>query len=70
MLRFKPGLDPAISRLQFSVYYDRRWIDVSIVGEDVTLTSEFTSRPPVTVACRGQEAVLGSGETREFLRSP
>lgn len=70
VLRFKPGLDPAISRLQFSVYYDRRWIDVSIVGEDVTLTSEFTSRPPVTVACRGQEAVLGSGETREFPRFP
>lgn len=70
VLRFKPGLDPAIGRLGFSVYYDRRWIDVSIAGEDVTLTSEVTPRPPVTVACRGEEAVLGSGESREFHRSP
>jgi alpha,alpha-trehalase len=70
VLRFKPGLDPAIGRLDFSVYYDRRWIDVSVAGESVTLTSEITSRPPVTVACRGEEALLESGETREFHRSP
>lgn len=66
VLRFKPGLDPAIGRLDFGVYFDRRWIDVSVSGESVTLTSEVTSRSPVTVICRGEKAILGSGETREF----
>jgi alpha,alpha-trehalase len=66
VLRFKPSLDPAIRRLHFSVYYQRRWIDVSVIDEHVTLKSEVTSRPPVKVACRGEEAVLASGETREF----
>lgn len=66
VLRFKPSLDPAIRRLDFSVYYDRRWIDVSVSDDRVSLTSEVTSRPPVKVACRREEAELASGETKEF----
>ncbi len=68
-LTFKPSLDPALGRLDFSIYYNRRWIEVSMEDDCVRLTSEVTTRPPVRVACRGEEAVLASGETKEFRRT-
>lgn len=68
VLRFKPSLDPEIRHLDFGIYYDGRWVQVSIAGDDLTLTSEQTSLPPVRVACRGVESELASGETREFVR--
>jgi trehalose/maltose hydrolase-like predicted phosphorylase len=68
-LSFKPSLDPAIGRLDFCVYFHRRWIEVSIEDGHLRLTSEVTTRPPVRVAFRGEEAWLASGETREFRRS-
>ncbi|HEX6221654.1 MAG TPA: glycosyl hydrolase family 65 protein [Acidimicrobiia bacterium] len=66
VLRFKPSLDPEIERLEFSVYYHGRWVDVTVAGEDVTLTSEVTTRHPIQVECRGQRAELASGEVRSF----
>jgi alpha,alpha-trehalase len=68
VLRFKPSLDPEIGRLEFSIYYRGRWIEVELEGEDVTLTSEVTSRPPVLVECRGERAELVSGEVASFGR--
>lgn len=68
VLRFKPNLDPEIRRLDFSIYYQQRWLDVSVVGEDVTVSSEVTSQAPIRVECRGHETDVGSGETREFRR--
>jgi trehalose/maltose hydrolase-like predicted phosphorylase len=66
VLRFKPSLDPALGRLDYCIYYDRRWLYVSVAGEDITLTSEVTSRPPVEVECRGQRVTLASGMTTDF----
>ncbi len=66
VLRFKPGLDPELGRLDYCIYYDRRWLYVSVAGEDITLTSEITSRPPVEVECRGWRVTLASGMTTRF----
>jgi alpha,alpha-trehalase len=66
VLRFKPGLDPELGRLAYRIYYDRRWLSVSVAGEDITLTSEVTSRPPVEVECRGRRVTLASGMTTQF----
>jgi alpha,alpha-trehalase len=68
VLRLKPSLPPEIGRLDFSVYYHRRWLDVSLSDGDVTIESEMTEREPVTIECRGERVVLGSGETRRFAR--
>lgn len=69
VLRFKPNLDPELGRLDFCIYYRKRWIDVSVVGEDIRLSSEITSHPPIQVECRGTTATLASGETRTFRRT-
>jgi alpha,alpha-trehalase len=68
VLRFKPSLPPEIGRLDFSLYYHRRWLDVSLTDGDLRVTSELTDREPITIECRGERVVLGSGETREFER--
>jgi alpha,alpha-trehalase len=69
VLRFKPNLDPELGRLDFCIYFHNRWIDVSVEGEDIRLTSEVTNRPPIQVECRGTTASLASGQTRVFRRT-
>jgi trehalose/maltose hydrolase-like predicted phosphorylase len=66
VLRFKPSLDPELGRLDYCIYYDRRWLYVSLAGEGITLTSEVTSRPPIEVECRGRRVTLASGMTTQF----
>jgi alpha,alpha-trehalase len=66
VLRFKPSLDPALGRLDYCIYYDRRWLYVSVAGEDITIGSEVTTRPPVEVECRGRRVTLASGMTTDF----
>lgn len=68
VLRFKPSLPHEIGGLEFSVYYHRRWLDVSLTDGDLRITSEVTERAPVTIECRGERVVLASGETRHFKR--
>ncbi len=68
VLRFKPSLPPEISRLRFSIYYHHRWLDISLSGDDITVTSAPTTRPPIQVECRGEQVSLASGETRSFHR--
>lgn len=68
VLHFKPSLPTEISKLEFSVYYRRRWIDVALTGEDLELTSEMTTQPPIEVECRGERVALASGESRTFQR--
>jgi alpha,alpha-trehalase len=69
VLRFKPNLDPELGRLDFCIYFHNRWIDVSVEGEDIRLTSEITDRPAIQVECRGTTASLASGQTRVFRRT-
>ena len=69
VLRFKPNLDPQLGRLDFCIYYHQRWIDVSVEGEDIRLSSEITTHPPIEVECRGTTATLASGQTRVFRRT-
>lgn len=45
-----------------------RWATV-VAGEDMTLTSELTTRHPIQVVCKGQRAELASGEVRSFRRA-
>jgi trehalose/maltose hydrolase-like predicted phosphorylase len=66
VLRFKPSLDPELGRLDYRIYYRRRWLSVSVAGEDISLTSEVTLQPPVEVECRGQRVMLASGMTTGF----
>lgn len=68
VLRFKPSLDPEIGKLEFCVYFRRRWIDATLAGEELVLRSEVTDAPPVEIDVRGERVVLGSGETRTFTR--
>ena len=67
VLRFKPSLDPEIGALRFSVYFRRRWIDITLVGEELTVRSEVTTAPPVDVEVRGEREALASGETKTFI---
>jgi len=66
VLRFKPRLDPEIGKLQFGVYFRRRWIDVTLVGETLTLTSEVTTEPPVDIQVREDRRALASGAELKF----
>ena len=68
-LRFKPSLPPELGRLSFRIQYRHRWLLVTLEGETLTLTSEATDQAPITVVCRDERALLGSGETRTFSRS-
>lgn len=68
VLHFKPGLPPEISKLEFSIYYHRRWVDVTVVGENLEVTSQVTGQPPIEVECRGEKVTLASGESRSFRR--
>lgn len=68
VLRFKPSLPPEIGKIHFSVYYHRRWIEVTVEGDDLRLTSEVTRRSAVDVECRDRRAPLASGETVVFRR--
>jgi alpha,alpha-trehalase len=66
VLRFKPRLPKEISRLGFRVFVRGRWVDVSIEGEHLTLTSEVTGAPPLPCECRDDRAELESGSTVVF----
>jgi alpha,alpha-trehalase len=68
VLRFKPSLPPEIGRLDFSVYFHRRWLDVTLTDGDLQITSEVTGRAPITVECRGERVELAPGETKHFRR--
>ncbi len=68
VLRFKPSLPPEIGRLDFSVYFHRRWLDVSLTDGDLQVTSEITGRAPITIECRGERVELAPGETKHFRR--
>jgi trehalose/maltose hydrolase-like predicted phosphorylase len=68
-LRFKPSLPPEIERLAFRIFHRHRWLVVILEDDTLTLTSEDTDQGPITVVCRGERALLGSGETRTFTRS-
>jgi alpha,alpha-trehalase len=68
VLRFKPSLPPEIGRLDFSVYFQRRWLDVTLTDGDLKITSEVTSQDPVTVEVRDERVSLASGESRSFVR--
>ena len=68
VLHFKPSLPPEIGRLEFSIYYHHRWLDISLRGDDITVTSAPTTMPPIEVECRGEQVSLASGETRIFHR--
>lgn len=69
VLHFKPNVDPAIERVDFCMYYRRRWIDVSMWDRVLELTSEVTDQPPVEVECKGATALLDSGATVRFERT-
>lgn len=68
VLHFKPNLPPEIGRLDFSIYYRRRWLRIALTGEEIRITSEMTPRAPVEIECRGQRTTLASGQTKGFRR--
>ncbi len=68
VLRFKPSLPPEIGRLDFSVYFRRRWLKVRLSNEELTVTSELTRRAPIEVECRGEKVTIASGESKGFKR--
>ena len=68
VLHFKPSLPPEIGRLDFNIYYRHRWLEVILEGDDITVTSTQTSRPPIEVEVRGERVSLASGETKTFHR--
>lgn len=68
VLRFKPSLPPEIGRLDFSVYFRRRWLDVTLSDGDLGISSEVTAQEPIVVECRGERVTLASGEARHFQR--
>ncbi len=68
VLRFKPSLPDEIESLSFSVYYQRRWLDIMLVDEKLEVVSEVTSQPPVEIECRDERVSLSSGETKRFKR--
>ena len=67
-LRFKPSLPDEIERLSFSVYYQRRWLDITLIDETLEVVSEVTAQPPVEIECRGERVSLASGEAKKFKR--
>lgn len=68
VLRFKPSLPAEIDRLSFRVYYQRRWLQVALVDDELEVSSEVTAQPPVQLECRGERVSLASGESRTFRR--
>jgi alpha,alpha-trehalase len=68
VLRFTPSTPPEIRRIDFSVQFHGRWLDVALTGDDMRITSEITSRSPITIECRGERVTLASGETAQFRR--
>lgn len=68
VLHFKPNLPPEIGQLDFSVYYHRRWLKVTMSDEEIQITSEMTPRAPIEIECRGNKTTLGSGQTKGFKR--
>ncbi len=68
VLKFKPSLPPEIGRLDFSVYFRRRWLHVTLSNHEIHVSSELTSRAPIEVECRGEKVELASGESVGFRR--
>ncbi len=66
VLRFKPGLPTEIEQLEFSVYYQQRWLDITLNHSALTITSEKTAKPDIEVECRGERATVASGQTVSF----
>jgi trehalose/maltose hydrolase-like predicted phosphorylase len=68
VLRFKPSLPAEIERLSFSIYYQRRWLEIALVNDHLQVSSEVTAQPPIELECRGERVSLASGEAKTFRR--
>jgi trehalose/maltose hydrolase-like predicted phosphorylase len=70
VLHFKPSVPEGIDHLEFAIYYRQRWITVSMQDDHLTLISEQTRGPAVTVAFHDKVAELEPGRSLSFRRDP
>lgn len=67
-LRFKPSLPEGLECVSFQIYYEHRWLKVTLEDDEIEIESDVTNRPPIDVECRAAVKSVPSGGRVRFGR--